>query len=105
MVKLISFAILLSIIVTVNARTTKTIKKPKLCTTDSGAEGKCVPIHLCNNGKIITNGDGSLDPRFSVRIDLDTDMNSECEHYLEECCSLNKVFVRIVNSEFINAFF
>ncbi|KAL7027517.1 hypothetical protein ACKWTF_005472 [Chironomus riparius] len=89
MVKIINFAILLSIIVAINART---IKKTKLCTTDLGTEGKCVPIHLCNNGKIVTNGDGSIDPRFSVRIDLEMDINSECEHYLEECCSLNKVF-------------
>lgn len=80
--------IILGIFVIINAVNTQKVKE---CTTKEGTDGKCVPSANCMNGTIITNGDGLVDPRFSYDLDIAETVDSVCDHYLEECCSLNKV--------------
>lgn len=89
MSKLANLLIILGIIVIINSVVAK--KPIKSCTTSEGKKGKCVPLANCVNGTIITNGDNMVDPRFENEVDITERVDSECTHYLEECCILSKI--------------
>ncbi len=72
------------------------VRSSKNCSHYHSDGFRCVPYYRCNDGKVVTDGDGRSD-LISNQITLDPNA-SKCQGDLEICCQLPK-FLKVFSNQ------